>query len=301
MGRILITGAAGFLGSQIAHHFVTQGWSVTGIDRTIPSQKPSWPLENFAFNAPDFSAFLKDFSPDAVVHAAGGASVGASVEHPAQDFANGPQLTMTVLNALRNAGLAPKVIFLSSAAVYGQPDKLPVSEQTPCSPLSPYGYHKKISESLCREFFELYGIPSASLRIFSAYGAGLKKQVVWDLCRKVAAGGEVILQGTGHETRDFIHAKDVSRAVEVVLERGELRGGIYNVASGTETSIRELAQEILAAMRADATLKFDGKVPEGNPLNWRADISRLSSLGFSPSVSLKQGIAEIVANENRSR
>ena len=105
----------------------------------------------------------------------------------------------------------PRVVFVSSAAVYGNPPSLPVDEKaTPC-PMSPYGRHKVECEQLLREFHERIELPSVSLRVFSAYGEGLRRQIFWDVCVQALANGEIRLHGSGSETRDFVHAYDVAK------------------------------------------------------------------------------------------
>jgi UDP-glucose 4-epimerase len=143
---------------------------------------------------------------------------------------------------------------------------------------------------LCLEFSRVYGLRTASLRIFSAYGPGLKRQVIWDICRKAINQKELILQGTGRESRDFVHAQDIAAAMETVATFAPMRGEVYNLGTGLEVRIAELAQIILKALGIDGSPVFDGVVPQGNPLNWRADISLLSALGFAPTVTLEQGI-----------
>ena len=98
------------------------------------------------------------------------------------------------------------------------------------------------------------------------------------------------LQGTGRESRDFIHALDVAKALGIIAGNAPMQGEVYNIASGCETTIRELAELILDALNADCLPQFDGVVPPGTPLNWEADIVRLSSLGFVPTIPLQQGI-----------
>jgi UDP-glucose 4-epimerase len=199
------------------------------------------------------------------------------------------------LNALRQNNPKSRFILLSSAAVYGNPQRLPITEEHPPNPISPYGFHKWMSELLCKEFYQVYRIPSASVRIFSAYGPGLRRQVIWDLCHKALTQPELRLQGTGQESRDFIHAAEVARAIYLLAGRALCQAEIYNLASGIETKIDTLAKMILNVLEVDIPISFDGIVPTGNPMNWRADLSCLSQLGFQPEIPLSKGL-EITAN-----
>jgi UDP-glucose 4-epimerase len=243
------------------------------------------------------SAALADLirheEPQVCVHCAGRASVPLSLEDPAADFRDSTVITFELLDAMRTSAPACRVIFLSSAAVYGDPTELPVREEHSLAPLSPYGFHKRQCELLCEEFSRVYGIRTASARIFSAYGPGLRRQVVWDICQKALADGSVRLRGTGRESRDFIHAADVARALLLLAETAPARGETYNVATGEETTISQLAVLVLAALERDGSPSFDGVNPTGNPLRWQADVSRLHALGFSPSFPLEKGVRQV--------
>jgi UDP-glucose 4-epimerase len=151
-----------------------------------------------------------------------------------------------------------------------------------------------MSERVCLEFAQLFGIGTASLRIFSAYGPGLRRQVLWDICNKVRAAAQLLLQGTGNESRDFIHAIDVARALEHVAEHAAFAGEAYNLASGQETTIAELVGLVLQRLAPGLQARFDGVLPPGTPRNWCADISKLANLGFVPRVSLEQGVDDYV-------
>src|SRR5207248_3256916 len=126
----------------------------------------------------------------------------------------------------------------SSAAVYGQPDRLPVGETAPLRAISPYGEHRVVCETLLRDS----GLPAVVARVFSAYGEGLRRQVLWDICAKAINSAEVALDGTGDESRDFVHAEDVAAAVVVLIRKADFGGEPYNVATGVETRIGELAR-----------------------------------------------------------
>ena len=161
--------------------------------------------------------------------------------------------------------------------------------------MSPYGFHKRQSELLCEEFARLFAVPATIVRIFSAYGPGLRRQVVWDICRQALAESELRLRGTGGESRDFIHASDVARALRKIVESAPCAGEIYNLASGIETTVAELADRILRQLGRAIPVRFDGAQTLGDPLHWRADISRLRSLEWEPRVALEKGLESITA------
>jgi UDP-glucose 4-epimerase len=293
-GSILITGAAGFIGRYIAREFAHLGCKVTGLDLYLPSPDflEGW---NFSVFEPvdlvqqDLTGLLLRTRPAVLVHAAGSASVPASMNAPLADFMSSAVVLFRVLDALRCCAPDCRLIFLSSAAVYGNPRHLPVTENDPCSPISPYGFHKVLCEKIMQEFQSIYGLKVCSARIFSAYGEGLRRQVLWDICQKALRGPVVELLGTGNETRDFIHVTDIARAIVALAKNARFEAEAYNLASGVEVSIRELANLLIEALDRDCDLHFDGVIREGDPLRWRADVSRLHSLEYLPAVTIEHG------------
>lgn len=231
--------------------------------------------------------------PDLIVHCAGRASVESSFLTPLADYEQNTTMVVELLEALRQAGSSAKFILVSSAAVYGNPERSPTPEDAHPGPLSPYGYHKLEAELACRKYSELFGVRSAVARVFSAYGVGLRRQVVWDIARRAICDDEVRLRGTGRESRDFIHGKDVARALLAIGESSFERGEVVNVANGTEVQIAELAELVLSAVAPGKRLIFTGESSPGAPLNWRADVRRLQALGFSPSVPFESGVSDV--------
>jgi UDP-glucose 4-epimerase len=217
------------------------------------------------------------------------------MEDPAADFRDNAVLTFELLETLRTLAPHCRLLFLSSAAVYGNPSSLPVAETHRTAPLSPYGYHKLQCELLCEEFTRIYGVPTTIVRIFSAYGPGLRRQVVWDICERAFTESDLTLHGTGRESRDFIHASDIARALHLLAEKGGAEADVYNLASGEETTIASLADLLLSALLREARPIFDGRATPGNPLCWRADIGKIGALGFKPAITLEQGLRGVAA------
>ena len=293
MKTILVTGVAGFIGRYVARHFWAQNWSVIGIDNSPPENAPLANLATYyRLQLPDaaLNSLLQKQPPQVCIHCAGRASVGQSITAPDADFYTNTVMTFEILNALRLNAPNCRFIFLSSAAAYGNPESLPVSETQTSTPLSPYGFHKLQCEQLCLEFTKVYGLPTTSMRIFSAYGPGLRRQVLWDICQKALTRNALTLQGTGQESRDFIHALDIAKALMVVATSAPMQGEIYNLGAGREVTILELVGMVLNALDYDTTPEFDGVVPTGTPINWQADVSKLANLGFSATTPLEQGV-----------
>lgn len=296
MKKVLITGANGFLGRYVAMEFLSSGFVVAGVD-AAQRQNGDLPegidYRSMLLPHPALVDFLSGFGPDVCIHCAGSASVAASFDDPDADFAASVVVTRAILSSLRKTAPRCRSVFLSSAAVYGEPSKLPVSEDDLSKPLSPYGYHKRICELLFEKSAILDGLPTASLRIFSAYGPGLRRQVLWEMASQLAEGKPLRLKGTGDETRDFIHAADVARAVRLVAEKAPAKGEVYNVASGCETSIHQAAKMLCSFFPGAEPPHFAGQPIKGDPQRWRADCSRLQALGFGPTLPLKDGLAAL--------
>jgi UDP-glucose 4-epimerase len=289
--KLLLLGAAGFLGRSAAREFLQRGWEVFGADAAPAQNAPSGiQYEQVSLPSPELPLLIQRVQPDACIHAAGRASVALSMTDPAADFHDGVVVTFGLLNALRLHAPRCRTVLLSSAAVYGNPAALPIREADAPAPLSPYGFHKLQCELLADEFAQLFALPVASARIFSAYGTGLRRQVVWDICEKALRGGGLRLRGTGQESRDFIHARDVASAVATIVEAGPMCGERYNLASGEETTIAELAEALLPMLGLNTKAEFGAEENAGDPRNWRADISRLQALGYRRRVPLADGL-----------
>ena len=292
--KCLITGISGFLAAYISQKFSDHNFKIIGIHHSLV--KPQNRAERcYRIHLPhkDIYKVIEMEKPDVVVHAAGTASVPFSMEHPYTDFSVSVPATAILLDALRRHAPTADFFFLSSAAVYGNPQKLPVTEEATTAPISPYGYHKLMGEELCREYRKIYGLNTIVLRIFSAYGPGLHKQVIYDTVKKFMQQKEVHLYGTGRESRDFIHGQDVANAIYSLSQQSEAEL-IYNLASGREVTIKELAETVKELMNSDKKITFSGEHEPGKPNNWAADISRIKQAGFSPSISLENGIDSLI-------
>lgn len=293
---LLITGVSGFLGRYFARFFQHQGWQVIGIDTSTPGNAPHDNLAAYyPLHLPDIALeyVLDRHLPSACIHCAGRSSVGRSVVEPYEDYLSGPSVTIALLDAIRRRTPLCRLIFLSSAAVYGDPQNLPIAETASIAPISPYGYHKWLCETLCQEYAKLYGLSTACVRIFSAYGPGLRRQVMWDICYKALVEKQVLLQGSGQESRDFIHAFDITRGIETIIKNAPMQGEVYNLANGLEVTIGDLATMILGVLDCGLSPTFDGIVPPGTPHHWQAEISKLKQLGFLPTMPFTQGVQAV--------
>jgi UDP-glucose 4-epimerase len=295
--RALITGAAGFLGTYVATACRKQGIEIHGVDLHPPRVRDEWATFRLGrVEDQDLAGLLESSDFTYCFHLAGGASVRDSMVDPIRDFDAVMPSTVRVLHAMGTSRTKAVLVVFSSAAVYGHPVRLPITEDDAPKPLSPYGVHKLLVETLSEQYSRLFGLKVVVVRIFSAFGDGLRKQLFWDICEKrrdaITSGSrEIRLSGTGEETRDFIHAEDVADAALLCAKAQSVVHGFdtYNVASGVGTSIASAARALLG--NADKlSIIFNGQERPGDPHHWVADISKLRGLGFRPSRSLADGL-----------
>ncbi|GAB4128561.1 MAG: NAD-dependent epimerase/dehydratase family protein [Raineya sp.] len=290
--KILIVGAKGFIGQHCVRFFSENKHDVWEADiLDVPQESHYFKLSSTQTN---FDFLFKEQNFDVCINASGSANVAFSFESPEIDFELNVLNVHKLLVAIRKYNPTCRFINFSSAAVYGNPLKLPISEDFPTKPLSPYGFHKLQSEYLLTEYHKFFGLHTCSLRVFSAYGEGLKKQLFWDLYQKAQRSDKIELFGTGEETRDFIHIKDLVNVVNLLIQKADFEGDIFNVASGIETKIADAVKVFFSLYAPEKKFFFTGKQKIGDPNNWRADISAIQTMGFQPTVTLEKGLNSYV-------
>ncbi len=272
--RILITGSTGFLGGSVGRFAAAAGHDVTGVARRSQPD-PTWPGRHVAADVAtaDLAAAVRDAAPDLVFHAAGTASVAGSFAAPLDDLRAAALTWANLLDAVRRSGLRPRVVFPSSAAVYGNPAALPVAEEAPADPISPYGYHKLACELVAREYNACFGTDAVVCRIFSVVGPAQRRLLAWEIYRQLRGAAPIVrLRGTGQESRDYLHVDDLAAAV-LTLESAD---GLttYNLGSGTETRVADLAAELARAAGTSKPVVWSGHAPSGDPTRWVADVTR---------------------------
>jgi UDP-glucose 4-epimerase len=292
--NVIILGSQGFIGSHLVAHSISKGHTVTGCD-LVGEVGKGYRYQKISVLSADFDTLFSSEQFDVCINASGSGNVPYSINHPLSDFEANTIVVAKALDTIRKYQSSCRYVHISSAAVYGNPLALPVNEDMPLHPLSPYGWNKLMSEMLCREYHQLYGLRVIVLRPFSVYGNGLKKQLFWDICAKLQKEDESCLYGTGNESRDFIHVTDLVGLIDILIRNSTADFDVYNAASGIESTIRNVADVFEEYYNGKKKISFSGERRAGDPVNWRADIQKVGAVGFKPSVDLGDGIRQYAA------
>lgn len=296
--RIVVTGGCGFIGS----HLVEALWEKN--DVKVIDDLSSGDLRNIegfevAFHQRSITAPLDDLFSDVdiVFHLAANVSVVASVDDPKHDAQTNVYGTLNVLEAARKSGVK-RLIFSSSTAVYGHPLSLPLAEDHPTQPISPYGLSKLTAERYCRLYHRLYAFETVCLRYFNVYGPRQRANspysgVISIFTRNVVEGRPSTIYGDGLQTRDFIYVEDIVEASLLAATKGpEVAGRVFNVGTGLATSINDLARLI----GVPESMTVYGPPRQGDIRESVADVGLSREvLGFKAEVTLEDGLKRYLA------
>ncbi|HSQ21368.1 MAG TPA: NAD-dependent epimerase/dehydratase family protein [Coriobacteriia bacterium] len=302
--RAVITGGAGFIGSGIVHAALSGGWEVLVIDDlstgSVANLHPAAGFRRLDVTGPGLAEVIAEARPDVVIHLAAQVSVAASVVDPENDRRVNVGGTRAVAEAAVAAG-ARRVLFASSAAVYGEPQELPLTETSPTEPAVPYGRSKLDAEAVLAEVLRPAGVDFACLRLANVYGPRQRAEgeggAVAEFASRMTSGRTPVIFGTGTQTRDFIFVADVVNAfIEAVLHEGVLAGEgpvgpAYNISTGRATSVLMLAEGLRVATRYPGDIEHEparpGDVEESvldsakaeRTFGWRAHVDLQTGLG----------------------
>lgn len=317
MGRIIVTGAAGFIGFHVAQKLLAQGESVLGLDNlnsyySVQLKEDRLSLlrtsNSFEFkkisleHASEVRAAFESFRPDRVVHLAAQAGVRTSLTQPQLYIDSNITGTLSVLEACRHTG-TENLVLASSSSVYGaNPEPVLSVQHRTDHPVSLYGATKKANEGMAHSYSHLFGIPTTALRFFSVYGPwGRPDMALWRFTESMLAGQPIDVYNFGEMKRDFTYIDDIVQGVLATLERvpdradSGARFRIYNIGNHQPVRLIEFIELLEKALGIEAQKNFLPMQP-GDVLSTCADISDLmAETGFCPSTPLAEGITQFVS------
>ncbi|MFA6094469.1 MAG: NAD-dependent epimerase/dehydratase family protein [Candidatus Paceibacterota bacterium] len=296
--KVVVTGGAGFIGSNLTDALVEKGFDVHVVDNLSEGKRKNVHKKAHLHVADicNFTALKKLFKgADYVFHLAAMPRVQYSIEHPQETNEVNIGGTINVLEACRASGVK-KLIYSASSAAYGDQTKMPLVEGMLASPKSPYGLQKYVGELYCKTWSEVYGLSTVSLRYFNAYGPrqseeGAYALVIARFLKQHREGKKMTITGDGTQTRDFTHVRDIVQANILAMGSDKVgKGEVINIGSGQNISVNEIAKLIGGpAEHIPARLE---------PKHTLADNSRARKLlGWKPSMKIEEGIRELLEME----
>lgn len=294
--RAFVTGGSGFVAGWLMEHLKASGDEVVSVDESTDIA-----------DGPAMTRLLTEAEPDAVYHLAAIASVGLSWKEPREVFRVNAVGTLEVLEAARACARPPRVLIIGSAEVYGTvtPEELPLTEDSPLRPVSPYAASKVAAEYLGVQAHLGHGLDVIRVRAFNHIGPGQRETfVVPDFARRVIEaqdkGQRDLPVGNLAVRRDFTDVRDVVRAYRLLAEKGEA-GEAYNVCSGRDVTIEHIARRLMALSGAELELRVDAELvrPVEIPV-LRGDSGRLTAAtGWRPEIDLDQTLTDVLADLRR--
>jgi len=304
MSKIVITGGAGFIGSHIGERCAKEGHEVVLIDNLDDYYSPQLKKENIECvlasgkatfvhgDITDLELLRKviDKDVDFVYHEAAQAGVRISVENPFKANEVNVLGTLNVLQASLESDVE-RLINASSSSVYGKVEYLPFDEKHPTQPVSPYGVSKLAAEHYCRVFYEVYGLPTVSLRYFTVYGPRMRPDLAISLFKRKMLNNEAItIFGDGNQTRDFTYIDDIVNANIKLLDNNRTNGKVVNIGSGKSISINKLVTILKQITQSQSKLAYI-EVQKGDVEHTLADVGLARELvRYESTVDIYEGI-----------
>lgn len=296
---VIVLGAAGFVGRHTARALAIEGCRVLGLGhgRWAESEWRQWGLDNWLaadIGVESLDQIAAHAQPSCIIHCGGSGAVSFSYANPLRDFERATQSTIQVLEWIRlRAPQACRFVLVSSAAVYGDQGDTDPTENAVRAPISPYGVHKLVAETICESYSRFFDVSSSIVRLFSVYGEGLRKQLLWDALNKFRTGQRQFF-GTGNELRDWVHVQDAAHLLALAGLAPQSSFEVYN--GGFEHApTRHVLSQLATAYGIDPDLIFNGETLKGNPRRLTANCGHtMRLLNWSPEVRLDEGLARYV-------
>jgi UDP-glucose 4-epimerase len=293
--KVLVTGGAGFIGSHIVDQLIADGHQVVVIDNLSSGRREqvnkSASFHEIDLTSEQLTQVIIQERPQVIVHQAAQTRVDVSIDQPARDANTNIIGTINLLEGARQAG-TKKIVFASTAAVYGNPSYLPIDEQHPVQPLSGYGAAKSAAEHYLQIYHYLYGIDYTILRYANVYGLRQDPRgeggVVSIFIDKILHNQPVTIFGDGEQTRDYVYVEDIARANLLAIERAN--GEVINVGTGVQTSIKQLIA-LFEKITKGSVRKEYGPARSGDiQHSYFAGHKAKEHLSWEPQISLEEGL-----------
>jgi len=291
---VLITGGQGFLGRHVARAFANDGWKVTAIGHGTWSEDELKRWGVSVWHSCDVtldSLITHGGEPNVIVHCAGSGQVSFSLAHPLQDFERTVDSTAAALEFVRTHVPNATMLFVSSAAVYGEVLTGRINEEVPPAPISPYGVHKYLGEQLCKAYSGTFGLRVLVVRFFSLYGPWLRKQLLWDACNRLTSGSAEFF-GTGKELRDWLHVSDAAALILTLTKANSDSYKVINGGTGVGVPVSDILAALSVALGKRDAVVFTGEERPGNPSRLVADVALARSMGWEPKYDWRRGVRE---------
>ncbi|EZX16747.1 hypothetical protein V070_02426 [Staphylococcus aureus C0673] len=309
--KILITGGAGFIGSNAAEYFHDNGYEIYILDNLTTGK-----IENIPFVSPEhffrmdirdynnIEKLVKKYQFDVIIHLAAVVSVVDTVADPITSNEVNVEATLKLLEINReHNNNIKKIVFASSAAIYGNDPSLPKNINSTIQPESPYAIQKYAGEQYLKIYRKLYGLPTVALRFFNVYGPKQdpKSQysgVLSIMKDRFDTDGKFIFNGDGLQSRDFVYVKDIVKAMTIVIDSDEATGNIYNVGSGKANTLLTMFETFKNNYNKEIKFEFaDERL--GDVKHSLADITDLQELGYTPEYDVEKGMSEYLSLESQ--
>ncbi len=299
--RILVTGGAGFIGSHLVDRLVKEKHEIVVLDNlstgSLDHIRKHIDENNITFLYGDIRNYdiVQEAvaETDCIAHLAGIVSVPYSIQNPALTKQVNVDGTLNLLNAAVNKG-TEDFIFASTCATYGEARSMPITEEHPTQPLSPYAHSKVVADEFCEQFYRRHGLNTICLRLFNVYGprqpSGGYAGVISQFWYKLSNAESPIIYGDGSQTRDFVHVDDVVSTISIASRYDNIHGA-FNVGTGVGTTIRSLLGIISKLTEnGDVNPRFEESRP-GDIRHSQADVRKLDrTFGFKPEIALEPGL-----------
>lgn len=296
MHKVLLTGAAGFLGARLARRMVKDGWEVIGLD--LVPREYAWRLEGAELEYRWGSCQdLHSLDTPYVVHCASQGDVPLALSAPSFTISQNVQGTLALLEAAKRYDGLERFVLQSSEEVYGYCDRLPIKEDEPLNATNVYGASKIAQEALVRAYHHSFRLPMTVIRSSTIIGDGMRKtQVIPIFLERALQGEPLMIHGDGNQTRDFNWVDNHIEAMVAALTSPQAKGLVINVGSGEERSVNSVAMACVLATGSDSRIRYVSQRPGEQGLRVVLDISRAREvLGYQPQVSFDEGLERMCA------